>query len=140
MIHYQLQCAEGHGFDGWFKDSASFDDQAEAGFVACHHFPLLDQMDVLDAAAPGAIVLLNAPGTAEEVWTTLPRSVQQQAIDRRVRLYAVDASRVAREAGLGRRINTIMQTCFFALSGVLPPDDAVERIKGAIDKTYGRRS
>jgi pyruvate-ferredoxin/flavodoxin oxidoreductase len=113
---------------------------AEAGFVACHHFPLLDQMDVLDAAAPGAIVLLNAPGTAEEVWTTLPRSVQQQAIDRRVRLYAVDASRVAREAGLGRRINTIMQTCFFALSGVLPPDDAVERIKGAIDKTYGRRS
>jgi pyruvate-ferredoxin/flavodoxin oxidoreductase len=111
-----------------------------AGFVACHHEPLIERMDVLSAAAPGATVLLNAPGTADEVWASLPASVQQQAIDRRVKLYAVDASRVARDAGLGRRINTIMQTCFFALSGVLGDTDAVERIKYFIDKTYGRRS
>ena len=111
-----------------------------AGFVACHHFPLINQMNVLGQAAPGATVLLNAPGNAEEVWASLPRSVQQQAIDKKVKLWAVDATAVAREAGLGRRINTIMQTCFFALSGILSDGNAVEQIKHAIDKTYGRRS
>ena len=110
-----------------------------AGFVACHHFPLINQMNVLEHAAPGATVLLNAPGSAEEVWASLPRSVQQQAIDKQVKLWAVDATEVAREAGLGRRINTVMQTCFFALSGILK-GDAVSQIKHAIDKTYGRRS
>ena len=110
-----------------------------AGFVACHHFPLINQMNVLEHAAPGATVLLNAPGSSEEVWASLPRSVQQQAIDKKVKLWAVDATEVAREAGLGRRINTVMQTCFFALSGILK-GDAVSQIKHAIDKTYGRRS
>ncbi|MBI1208679.1 MAG: pyruvate:ferredoxin (flavodoxin) oxidoreductase [Azospirillum sp.] len=111
-----------------------------AGFVACHHFPLLERMRVLERAAPGAIVLLNAPGDPDQVWARLPREVQQVAIERKVRLYTVDASRVAREAGLGRRINTIMQTCFFALSEVMPIEAAVARIKAAITKTYGRRS
>ncbi len=110
-----------------------------ARFVACHHFPLMNQMNVLEHAAHGATVLLNAPGTAEEVWASLPRSVQQEAIDKQVKLWAVDATEVARAAGLGRRINTIMQTCFFALSGILQ-GDAVAQIKHAIDKTYGRRS
>ncbi|MEI8395314.1 MAG: pyruvate:ferredoxin (flavodoxin) oxidoreductase, partial [Rhodospirillaceae bacterium] len=111
-----------------------------ADFVACHHFPLLNQMDVLEKAHEGAVVLLNAAGSAEEVWASLPRSVQQEAIDKKVRLYAVDATMVARDAGLGRRINTVMQTCFFALSGILSSEDAVQQIKHAIDKTYGRRS
>ncbi|MEI6558026.1 MAG: pyruvate:ferredoxin (flavodoxin) oxidoreductase [Rhodospirillaceae bacterium] len=110
-----------------------------AGFVACHHFPLINQMNVLEHAAEGATVLLNAPGKPDEVWASLPRSVQQAAIEKQVRLWAVDASEVAREAGLGRRINTVMQTCFFALSGILE-GDAVTQIKHAIDKTYGRRS
>ncbi len=110
-----------------------------AGFVACHHFPLINQMNVLEHAAVGAIVLLNAPGTASEVWASLPRSVQEEAIEKQVRLWAVDATEVARKAGLGRRINTVMQTCFFALSGILK-GDAVSQIKHAIDKTYGRRS
>ena len=110
-----------------------------AGFVACHHFPLINQMNVLEHAAPGATVLLNAPGSAEEVWASLPRSVQEEAITKKVKLWAVDATEVARAAGLGRRINTVMQTCFFALSGILK-GDAVTQIKHAIDKTYGRRS
>ncbi|MEI6984926.1 MAG: pyruvate:ferredoxin (flavodoxin) oxidoreductase [Rhodospirillaceae bacterium] len=110
-----------------------------AGFVACHHFPLLNQMNVLEHAAIGATVLLNAPGSANEVWASLPRSVQQEAIDKKVKLWAVDASDVASEAGLGRRTNTVMQTCFFALSGILK-GDAVTQIKHAIDKSYGRHS
>ncbi|HYD63983.1 pyruvate:ferredoxin (flavodoxin) oxidoreductase [Azospirillum sp.] len=111
-----------------------------AGFVACHHHPLLERMEVLELAAPGATVLLNAPGTPEEVWNGLPREVQQACIDKQVALYTVDATAVAREAGLGRRINTIMQTCFFALAKVMPLDEAIADIKGAIEKTYGRRS
>jgi pyruvate-ferredoxin/flavodoxin oxidoreductase len=111
-----------------------------AGFVACHHFPLLERMDVLEHAAPGATLLLNAPGSPEEVWAKLPREIQQAAIDKELKLYTVDASRVAREAGLGRRINTIMQTCFFKLANVVTPEVAIARIKDAITKTYGRRS
>ncbi|MGQ9371136.1 pyruvate:ferredoxin (flavodoxin) oxidoreductase [Azospirillum sp. ST 5-10] len=111
-----------------------------AQFVACHHFPLLERMEVVEMAAPGATVLLNAPGTPEEVWAALPREVQQACIDRRVALYTVDATAVARDTGLGRRINTIMQTCFFALAKVMPHADAVADIKAAIAKTYGRRS
>ncbi len=111
-----------------------------AGFVACHHLPLLERMDVLAPAAPGATVLLNAPGTPQQVWDGLPQEVQQAAIDKGVRLYTVDASAVARDCGLGRRINTVMQTCFFALAGVMPAEVAVARIKDAITKTYGRRS
>ncbi|QQP89328.1 pyruvate:ferredoxin (flavodoxin) oxidoreductase [Skermanella sp. TT6] len=112
----------------------------KADFVACHHAPLLERADVLELAAPGAQVLLNLPGTPEEVWDRLPREVQELAIERGLRLHAIDASRVARDAGLGRRINTIMQTCFFALSEVMPRDEAIAGIRAAIEKSYGRRS
>jgi pyruvate-ferredoxin/flavodoxin oxidoreductase len=112
----------------------------DAGFVACHHPPLLERSDVLELAAPGAMVLLNAAGTPEEVWNRLPREVQDLIIERRLRPYTIDASRVAREAGLGRRINTIMQVCFFALTEVMPRDEAIAEIKDAITRTYGRRS
>ncbi|HYG89099.1 MAG TPA: pyruvate:ferredoxin (flavodoxin) oxidoreductase [Azospirillum sp.] len=112
----------------------------KAQFVACHHFPLMERMEVVEMAAFGATVLLNAPGTPEEVWAKLPREVQQACIEKRVALYTVDANAVARETGMGRRINTIMQTCFFALAKVMPQDEAIEDIKDAIQKTYGRRS
>ncbi|MCW2239754.1 pyruvate:ferredoxin (flavodoxin) oxidoreductase [Azospirillum canadense] len=112
----------------------------QAQFVACHHVPLLERMEVVEMAAFGATVLLNAPGEPEAVWASLPREVQRACIDKRVALYTVDASAVARETGLGRRINTIMQTCFFALAKVMPEEDAIADIKAAIQKTYGRRS
>ncbi|WP_448189844.1 pyruvate:ferredoxin (flavodoxin) oxidoreductase [Azospirillum sp. sgz301742] len=112
----------------------------QAQFVACHHFPLMERMEVLEIAAPGATVLLNAVGTPEEVWAKLPHEAQRACIDKKVALYTVDANAVAREAGMGRRINTIMQTCFFALAKVMPQDEAIDDIKGAIQKTYGRRS
>jgi len=111
-----------------------------ADFVGCHHFPLLERMDVLEIAAEGATVLLNARGTPEQVWDSLPREVQVHAIEKRLRLYTIEASRLATDLGLGRRINTIMQTCFFALSEEMPVERAVARIKTAIEKTYGRRS
>jgi pyruvate-ferredoxin/flavodoxin oxidoreductase len=110
-----------------------------ATFVACHQFHLLEQMDVLAVAAPGATFLLNSPYGADCVWDQLPREVQQQIIEKRLRLFVVDGHSVARQAGMGGRINTAMQTCFFALAGVLPRDEAIEHIKAAIRKTYGRR-
>jgi pyruvate-ferredoxin/flavodoxin oxidoreductase len=111
----------------------------QAGFVACHQFELLERLDVLERAAPGAVLLLNAPGDASAVWDRLPGEVQEQVIAKKLSLHAIDAVRVAREAGLGGRINTIMQVCFFKLSGVLPVDEAIARIKEAVEKTYGRR-
>ncbi|MFN3076121.1 MAG: pyruvate:ferredoxin (flavodoxin) oxidoreductase [Alphaproteobacteria bacterium] len=111
-----------------------------ASFVACHHFPLMSRMDIMGYAAPGATVLLNAEGSPEEVWNQLPREVQQTAIDKGVKMYMVDATKLAHDGGLGRRINTVMQTCFFGLAGVIPVDSAVTEIKGAIEKTYGRRA
>ena len=111
----------------------------QAGFVACHHFDFLDRYDVLEHAAPGAVLLLNAPFGPDEIWAHLPREVQEPIVERQLRLYVVDAERVAREAGIGRRINTIMQTCFFAIAEVLPRDAAITAIKGAIEKTYGKR-
>jgi len=111
----------------------------KAGFVGCHHLGLLDAVDVLACAEDGATLLLNAPQPADEVWDALPGPVQQQVIDKGLRLYAVDASAVAREAGLPGRTNTVLQTCFFAISGVLPADEAVTRVKEAIRKTYSRR-
>ncbi len=110
-----------------------------AGFVGCHHFGLLDTVDVLAVAEDGATLLLNAPQPADEVWDALPGPVQQQIIDKRLRVYAVDAAAVARAAGLPGRTNTVLQTCFFAISGVLPADEAVVRVKEAIRKTYSRR-
>jgi pyruvate-ferredoxin/flavodoxin oxidoreductase len=113
----------------------------KAQFVACHHFALLERMDVVENAAPGGTVLLNVPGGGpDDVWDRLPREVQQQIIDKNLKLYAIDANRVAREAGLGRRINTIMQTCFFSLARVMSAEEAIAEIKDAIEKSYGRRS
>ena len=112
---------------------------AQAGFVACHQFVALQRQDLLRVAAPGATVLLNAPYSAAEIWDRLPRPVQQTFIDKKLRLFVIDASAVAREAGLGSRTNTILQTCFFAISGVLPREKAIGYIKEAIRKTYARK-
>jgi len=112
---------------------------AQASFVACHQFVALARQDLLRVAAPGATVLLNAPYSATEVWDRLLRPVQQTIIDKKLRLFVIDASAVAREVGLGERTNTILQTCFFAISGVLPHDAAIAHIKGAIRKTYGSK-
>src|SRR5271169_5667021 len=109
---------------------------ASAGFVACHLFGFLARQDVLRLAAPGGVFLLNSPFAADPVWDHLPRSVQQQIIDKRLRFFVIHASGVAREAGLGVRINTVLQTCFFAISGVLPRESAIQHIKEAIRKTY----
>jgi pyruvate-ferredoxin/flavodoxin oxidoreductase len=110
-----------------------------ASFVACHNFSFLEKMDVLEAAMPGAVFLLNTPYSAAEVWEKLPRSTQQEMLTKKIEFYVIDGYKVAREAGMGTRINTIMQTCFFAISGVLPRDEAIEQIKKAIYKTYGKR-
>ncbi len=107
-----------------------------ANFVACHQFHFLDRLDVLRLAAPGATFLLNSPFGPDAVWNHLPRSVQQQIIDKNLRLFVIDASKVAREAGLRNRTNTVLQTCFFAISGVLPRELAIQHIKEAIRKTY----
>lgn len=110
-----------------------------AGFVACHRFDFLLRQDVLGHAAPGGVFLLNSPYGPEEVWGKLPRLVQQQIIKKQLRLFVIDASAVAREVGLGTRINTVLQTCFFAISGVLPRDQAIHHIKESIRKTYARK-
>ncbi len=110
-----------------------------ANFVACHHWGFLEQTDMLDIAAPGATFLLNSSHPADAVWSRLPTHIQQTIIDKKLRFYVVDGMCVAREAGLGGRINTVMQTCFFALARILPQDEAIAHIKEAIRKTYGRR-
>ncbi len=110
-----------------------------AGFVGCHHLGLLDTVDVLACAEDGATLLLNAPQPVGEVWDALSGPVQQQIIDRHLRVYAVDAGAVARDAGLPGRTNTVLQTCFFAISGVLPAEDAIAKVKDSIRATYGRR-
>jgi pyruvate-ferredoxin/flavodoxin oxidoreductase len=110
-----------------------------ANFVACHQFGFVERIDVLRLAAPGAVFLLNSPYGADEVWDHLPRSMQQTIIDRRLRFFVIDASRAAMQVGLRGRTNTILQTCFFAISGVLPQDEAVRQIKKSIEKTYGRK-
>jgi len=111
----------------------------QAQFVACHHFVFLERYDVLQYAAPGATLLLNTPYDAEALWDKLPRSVQQEILDKGLKLYTIDARAVATATGMGNRINTIMQTCFFALSEVLPRAEAIEQIKHAIEKTYSRK-
>jgi pyruvate-ferredoxin/flavodoxin oxidoreductase len=111
----------------------------QASFVACHQFSFLERFDVLKYAAPGAVFLLNSIYGPEEVWDNLPRETQQGLIDKKLRFFTIDAYEVARKTGMGGRINTIMQTCFFAISGVLPRDQAIAAIKHAIEKTYGKR-
>ncbi len=110
-----------------------------AGFVGCHQFGLLDRVDVLARAAPGATLLLDAPYEPDKVWDALARPVQEQILDKGIELYAIDARRVAREVGLPGRTNTVLQTCFFAISGVLSAEDAIARVKASIATTYGRR-
>jgi pyruvate-ferredoxin/flavodoxin oxidoreductase len=107
-----------------------------ANFIACHKFELVNKIELLTNACEGAVFLLNSPYPADEVWDRLPRPVQGIIIDRGIHLHVIDASRVARNAGMGKRINTVMQACFFALSGVLPRDEAIAQIKAAIEKTY----
>ena len=111
----------------------------KASFVACHQFGFLERYDVLDYAAPGGILLLNAPFAKDEVWSHLPRKVQEQVIEKKLTVYSIDAYKVAGETGMGGRINSIMQTCFFAISGVLPREEAIAQIKQAIEKTYGKK-
>ncbi|HKI91554.1 MAG TPA: pyruvate:ferredoxin (flavodoxin) oxidoreductase, partial [Gaiellaceae bacterium] len=112
---------------------------SDAQFVACHQFDLLHRMDVLGVAADGATVLLAAPYGPDEIWDRLPRGTQDQILAKHLRLHVIDAKRVAREAGLPGRVNTVLQTCFFALSGVLPAKRAIGAIKEAIAKTYAKR-
>src|SRR5688572_4863574 len=110
-----------------------------AGFVACHQFEFVDKIDVLEAAAPGAAFLLNAPYAPDAVWDQLPREMQDQIIGKKLRFYAIDAYALAKRAGMGTRINTIMQTCFFSIAGLLPRDEAIAHIKRSIEQTYGKR-
>jgi pyruvate-ferredoxin/flavodoxin oxidoreductase len=110
-----------------------------ANFVAVHQFGFLQIYDVLDEAEDGAIFLLNAPYAPDDIWMKLPRKIQETIIRKQLRVYTIDALAVAQELGLGNRINTIMQTCFFAISGVLPRDEAIVQIKKAIRKSYGKR-
>jgi pyruvate-ferredoxin/flavodoxin oxidoreductase len=111
----------------------------QADFLACHQFGLLERMKVLDFAREGATFLLNSPYPADEVWDHLPRNVQQQLIDKRLEFWVIDADTIAHESGLGNRINTVMQPCFFELSGALPAGEATALIKKSVEKAYGRR-
>lgn len=110
-----------------------------ANFVACHHFHFLSQQDVLGCAAPGAVFLLNTSFPSAKVWNRLPTTIRKQIVDLKLKCYVIDAAKIAHEAQMGGRINTIMQTCFFALSGVLPREEAILQIKKAIRKTYARK-
>ncbi len=110
-----------------------------AGFVGCHQAELLERGDVLGLAAPGATLLLNTPYPAADIWDRLSRPVQEQILAKQITVYTIDATEVARQAGLAGRINTVLQTCFFAISGVLPAEEAIAAIKAAIAKTYGKR-
>jgi pyruvate-ferredoxin/flavodoxin oxidoreductase len=111
----------------------------QASFVACHQFEFVDKIDVLEYAAPGAVFLLNAPGETNAVWDSLPREMQQQMVEKKIRFFVIDAYALAKQVGMGGRINTIMQTCFFGISGILPRDEAIAHIKKSIEKTYGKR-
>ena len=110
-----------------------------ADFVACSQFNFVGRTDVLAYAAPGATVLLNSPHAPEATWRKLPWDWQNTIITKKLRLFVIDATQVAQDSGMGRRTNTVLQTCFFALSGVLPPDEAIAQIKKAIAKTYGKK-
>ena len=110
-----------------------------ANFVACHQIQFLDRIEVLAAAEPGATFLLNTPFGPDEIWNHVPRQVQETILRKKLKFYVIDGYAVARAAGMGSRINTIMQTCFFAISGVLPKDEAIAAIKKAITDTYGKR-
>ena len=112
---------------------------SRANFVACHQFTFLEKYDVLEAAVPGAVFLLSSQYGPEEVWDKMPRRTQQQILEKKLKFYVIDGYKVAKETGMGVRINTIMQTCFFAISGILPREEAIAAIKESIQKTYGKR-
>ena len=109
-------------------------------FIGCHHWSILERVDVLEFARPGTTLLLNSPYPADQVWEQLPRPMQEKIVELGVSLHVIDASAVARAAGLGSRTNTVLQTCFFAISGVMPREEAIEKVKAAITKTYARKS
>jgi pyruvate-ferredoxin/flavodoxin oxidoreductase len=111
----------------------------QADFVACHQFGFLERIGVLDAARKGGTFLLNSPYGPDQVWAGLPRPIQEQIVQKQLKFYVIDGYRVARGSGMGGRVNTIMQTCFFALSGVLPREEAIAAIKHSIEKSYGKR-
>ena len=111
----------------------------EASFVACHQPTFLTRYEMLDKAKQGATFLLNSPTPPEKVWDDFPKSMQQQILDKGIKVYVIDAYDIAEKTGMGRRINTIMQTCFFAISGILPKDEAIAQIKKAVEKTYGKK-
>jgi pyruvate-ferredoxin/flavodoxin oxidoreductase len=111
----------------------------KADFIACHLFNFIQKIDILQKAKQGSVFLLNSPFDQDEVWDQLPAPVQQQLIDKNIKLFIINADAVADKAGMGSRINTIMQTCFFALSGVLPREEAISQIKQAIEKTYSKK-
>lgn len=111
----------------------------KANFVACHQTVFLEKYDMLSNIADGGVFLINAPWKKEEFWNNLPKSVQEIAIKKNLKLYGIDAQQVAEESGMGRRINTIMQVCFFAVSGILPREEAIQKIKDSIVATYGKK-
>lgn len=111
-----------------------------AGFVACHQPMFIDRYELLVHAAPDGVFLLNTPAKPDQVWDTLPQTLRAEILEKRLQLWVIDAYAVAFDAGMGRRINTIMQACFFAISGILPKDEAIAAIKQAVEKTYGRKS
>ncbi len=110
-----------------------------ADFVGCHQFVFCEKYDMLERAKEGAVFLLNSPYGKDEVWDQLPREMQAQILEKKLKFYVIDGLKVAQNAGMGNRINTVMQTCYFAISGVLPRDQAIAEIKKAIEKTYGRK-
>jgi pyruvate-ferredoxin/flavodoxin oxidoreductase len=110
-----------------------------ANFIGCHSFAFLEKYDVLGYSRQGGVLLLNAPFAAEQVWDNLPKDVRRQIQQKKLKVYTIDAYQVARDAGMGSRINTIMQTCFFAISGVLPREEAITHIKQSIQRTYGKK-
>ncbi|MFM7326754.1 MAG: 2-oxoacid:acceptor oxidoreductase family protein, partial [Nodosilinea sp.] len=113
---------------------------SRANFIACHQWEFVQKLDLLQEAQPGATLLLNSPyDDPAETWQRLPQAIQQQIIDKNIQVYAINAYPVARQAGMGSRINTVMQVCFFALAGVLPREEAIAAIKQAIRKTYGKK-
>jgi pyruvate-ferredoxin/flavodoxin oxidoreductase len=111
----------------------------EANFLACHQFNFLEKYDMLKFARPGGIFLLNSIYGPDEIWEHLPTKVQETLIEKKLKFYAIDAYEVARKTNMGQRINTVMQTCFFAISGILPKEQAITEIKKSIKKTYGKR-
>jgi len=111
----------------------------KANFVACHQWVFMEKLDMLEYAQPGATFLVNSPYGPNEIWDQFPREVQEAIISKQLKVYCIDATTVARDTGMGRRTNTIMQTCFFAISGILPRDEAIAKIKESIEKTYGKK-